>query len=168
MYSKIDSEVFKSVVQELVGEEAIDVVTMLKEKDEATDDEISQKLEIRLNIIRKTLYKLYDNHLADFRRIRDKSTGWFVYFWKLKPERMLDLVKNKKLMVLKKLQERLEYEKNNVFYQCNDGHPRYTFEEAVEITFQCQECQKPLENIQNTEYIKLLTTKIELLEKDLD
>ncbi|MHA1784104.1 MAG: transcription factor E [Candidatus Helarchaeota archaeon] len=161
-------EVFRSVVQELVGEEAIDVVSMLREKDEATDEEISQKLEIRLNIIRKTLYKLYDNHLADFRRIRDKSTGWFVYFWKLKPERMLDLVKSKKLLVLKKLKERLEYEKNNIFYQCSENHPRYTFEEAIEITFQCQVCQQPLENISNTEYIKILNEKIEFLENDLE
>ena len=166
MYSKINSEVFKSVIRELVGAEAIIVVSMLKDRDEATDEEISQKLEIRLNIIRKTLYKLYDNHLADFRRIRDKNTGWFVYFWKLKPDRMLDLVRNKKLLVLQKLSERLEYEKNNVFYQCPEKHLRYTFEEAVEITFQCK-CGNPLGNIENHEYVELLKTKVEILENDL-
>jgi transcription initiation factor TFIIE subunit alpha len=31
--------------------------------------------------VRRTLYKLYSEKLAQFRRIRDKSTGWFIYYW---------------------------------------------------------------------------------------
>ncbi|MHA1291785.1 MAG: hypothetical protein ACTSQJ_03845 [Promethearchaeota archaeon] len=30
---------------------------------------------MKLNTVRKTLYKLYSAKLAQFRRIRDKSTG---------------------------------------------------------------------------------------------
>jgi len=36
---------------------------------------------LKLNTVRKTLYKLYSGKLAQFRRIRDKSTGWFIYYW---------------------------------------------------------------------------------------
>ena len=36
---------------------------------------------LKLNTVRKTLYKLYSAKLAQFRRIRDKSTGWFIYYW---------------------------------------------------------------------------------------
>ena len=167
MISQIDSEVFLGVVQELVGEEAIAIVSMLNEKQEATDEELSTKLEVRLNIIRKTLYKLYDNHLAIFRRIRDKDTGWFVYFWQLKPERISDLVRTKKKMVLQKLVERLDYERNHVFYQCENGCPRFTFEESLEITFQCPTCNAPLVNISNNNIISVLEIKINILEKDL-
>lgn len=163
----LDSDVFLGVVQELVGEEAIAIVKMLKEKQEATDEELSTKLEVRLNIIRKTLYKLYDNHLAIFRRIRDKNTGWFVYFWKLKPERISDLVRTKKKMVLQRLKERLEFEADHVFYQCENGCPRFTFEEALEITFQCPTCHASLTNISNKEVISVLETKVKILEKDL-
>lgn len=39
---------------------------------EPNDDEI-----LKLNTVRKTLYKLYGEKLSQFRRIRDKSTGKF-------------------------------------------------------------------------------------------
>ncbi|MHC1591296.1 MAG: transcription factor E, partial [Candidatus Helarchaeales archaeon] len=151
-----------------VGKEAIAIVKMLNEKQEATDEELSNKLDVRLNIIRKTLYKLYDNHLAIFRRIRDKNTGWFVYFWKLKPERISDLVLAKKKMVLQKLKERLAYEREHVFYQCENGCPRFIFEEALEISFQCPTCHSPLINISNEDIISVLEAKVKLLEKDVE
>ncbi|TET76505.1 MAG: hypothetical protein E3J43_06945, partial [Candidatus Heimdallarchaeota archaeon] len=77
------------VVDDIAGEEVRKVTLVLLNADqETTDEEISEKLDMRLNQVRKSLYKLYDLQLATFRRIRDKSTGWFVYFWTLHPERI--------------------------------------------------------------------------------
>jgi len=164
---KVDNELFHNIVRILVGDEAVLIVSMLGGKPEATDEELATKLEIKLNIVRKILYKLYDYHLAVFRRIRDKKTGWFVYFWRLNPDRIGDLVNSKKKLVLQKLKERLTYEIDHVFYQCNNGCPRFTFEDAMEVSFSCPKCQIPLENISNKTIIEVLKTNVEILEKDL-
>jgi len=164
---KVDNELFYNIVRILVGDEAVSIVSMLGSKPEATDEELANKLEIKLNIVRKILYKLYDYHLAAFRRIRDKKTGWFVYYWNLNPDRIGDLVSSKKKLVLQKLQERLDYEKNHVFYQCHNGCPRFTFEDAMEVSFFCPQCQIPLENISNESIIEVLKINVEILENDL-
>ena len=82
----------KQVVIEFAGEEAFEVVSRLKEDEETTDEEIANETGMRLNAVRKILYKLYDLHLASYRRTRDKQTGWFVYYWILEPERIHDLL----------------------------------------------------------------------------
>ncbi len=171
MASKVENELFLNIVRILVGDEAVTIVTLLGNKlgnkSEATDEEIATKLEIKLNIVRKILYKLYDYHLAVFRRIRDKRTGWFVYFWKLNPERICDLVDSKKRLVLQKLRERLTYETGHVFYQCHNGCPRFTFEDAMEVSFNCPKCQTPLVNISNNNIIEVLKINVDILEEDL-
>ena len=167
MSIKVKNELFLDIVRELIGNEAVSIVSTLGKKPEATDEEIATKLEIKLNIVRKILYKLYDYHLAVFRRIRDKRTGWFVYFWKLMPERISDLINNKKKLVLQKLKERLNYEKEHVFYQCNNSCPRFTFEDAVEVSFNCPKCSTSLGNISNDSIIQILENNVNILKQVL-
>ena len=45
-----------------------------------TDEEISEKTNCKLNIVRKILYKLYDMRLASYKRDKDKETQWYTYF----------------------------------------------------------------------------------------
>jgi len=66
-------------VAPLFGEEAVRVVEIPEKVDETTDFQIADQTEIRLNTVRKTLYRLYDHSLVALRRSRDKETGWFVY-----------------------------------------------------------------------------------------
>jgi len=48
----------------------------------STDEEISEKISCKLNIVRKILYKLYDMRLASYKRDKDKETQWYTYDWK--------------------------------------------------------------------------------------
>ncbi len=76
------------------GDVAIEVGIELinSENDDITDEDITESIKVRiakkgidleptndeilkLNTVRKTLYKLYSQKVAQFRRIRDKSTG---------------------------------------------------------------------------------------------
>jgi len=74
----VDDERLKKVAA-LFGEEAVTVVEILEKVDETTDFQIADQTEIRLNTVRKTLYRLYDHSLVALRRSRDKETGWFVF-----------------------------------------------------------------------------------------
>ncbi len=163
------NDVFVSVVEELVGEDAVRVAIALSKRKEATDEEISQETGIKLNDVRKILYKLHNFNLATYRRIRDDNTGWFTYFWKINKERIYDLIKSRKKLVLEKLKERLEYEKSKMFFYCpNDGDTRLTFEEAMESSFKCPKCGNMLQHFDNSEIIKVLEEKIKELEKEIN
>ncbi len=158
----------KQVVIEFAGEDAFEVASRLKEDEETTDEEIANQTGMRLNAVRKILYKLYDLHLASYRRTRDKETGWFVYYWILEPERIHDLLHEKKSKVLERLKQRLAYEGENTFYHCNhDGCPRHTFEEAMANAFKCPLCNNQLVHVDNTQIISILQKQIEVLEEDI-
>ena len=159
----------KQVVTDFAGEEALEVVSHLKEDEETTDEVIAQETGMRLNAVRKILYKLYDLHLASYRRTRDKQTGWFVYYWILEPDRIHGLLLEKKKKVLERLQQRLSYEAKNTFYHCNhNGCPRHIFEDAMGNAFKCPICNGQLIHVDNTNIINLLRQQIEILIKDLE
>ncbi|MCE7741190.1 MAG: transcription factor E [Candidatus Heimdallarchaeota archaeon] len=155
------------VVDDIAGEEVKQVTLVLLNADkETTDEEISEKLDMRLNQVRKSLYKLYDLQLATFRRIRDKSTGWFVYFWTLHPERIDIFVEKKQQEVMSKLKERLNYEESNMFFTCNNPEcPRVTFQEAMDNNFECEHCNGRLEAFDNEQLKQVLTDKISEMEE---
>lgn len=164
----IDDEIITKIAEVIGGEDAVKIIETLKDCEETTDDIISQKTEIRLNIVRKILYKLYDHSLVGLRRSRDPNTGWFIFHWRLQPDQIEGFILNQKLRVLEKLETRLEYEKNHDFYYCNTlGCDRIPFEEAVETVFHCPKCGKPLKHFDNTKVISFLSEKIQLIRKEL-
>jgi len=149
-------------VAALFGEDAVRVVEVLKGVHEITDNEIADKTQIRLNLVRKAVYRLYDHSIVALRRCRDKETGWFVFNWRLQPDQLEGFILNQKRRVLEKLETRLEYEKSHEFYTCQTlGRKRYPFEEAFELLFKCPACNKPMIHINNDLSAEILTRKIE-------
>jgi len=154
---------------EILGDqEAPQVINVLKGSGEITDDEIANKTGIRLNFVRKILYKLYDHSLVALRRTRDEKTGWFVFHWKFQPDQLEGFIHNQKRRVLEKLQTRLDFEKSHDFYYCGSLKCQRTpFEEAVESVFRCPTCGNSLMHFNNADLVKALETKIEQLRKEL-
>jgi len=168
MLSTIDDATLMKVATALGEEDAVKLIEILKNSGEITDDEIANKTAIRLNLVRKILYKLYDHSLVSLRRTRDPKTGWFIFHWRLQPDQLEGYILSQKRRVLEKLSVRLEYEKNHDFYFCNTpGCKRVPFEEAVELVFHCSTCGKPLEHCANEALVEKLGTKVELLRKEL-
>ncbi|MCL2134633.1 MAG: transcription factor [Candidatus Bathyarchaeota archaeon] len=168
MLSTIDDATLMKVASALGEEEAVILIEHLKVSDETTDDEIANKTAIRLNSVRKILYKLYDHSLVSLRRTRDPKTGWFIFHWKLQPSQLEGFILSQKRRVLEKLSVRLEYEKNHDFYYCySEECKRVPFEEAVEVVFHCNTCDKPLIHFENEHMISKLLEKVETLRKEL-
>jgi transcription initiation factor TFIIE subunit alpha len=168
MLSTIDDATLMKVASSLGEEEAIMLIENLKSLDEITDDEIANKTGIRLNSVRKILYKLYDHSLVSLRRTRDPKTGWFIFHWKLQPDQLEGFILSQKRRVLEKLNVRLDYEANHDFYYCSTpGCRRVTFEEAVEAVFHCNICGKALSHFENRKMIENLTVKVDQLRKEL-
>ncbi len=156
------------MVEEIAGKEGVDVATVLVNVEETTDEEIATKTDLKLNIVRRILYKLHDNHLASYRRIRDTDTGWFLYYWKIDPRKAQALVNRKKRMVLSLLEQRLEHETNNELYACvNRDSPPVPFEEAMNLSFRCPVCNGLLQYVDNERTISFLRKQVEELRADL-
>ncbi|HLC00467.1 MAG TPA: transcription factor [Candidatus Bathyarchaeia archaeon] len=156
------------VAAALGEEDAVKLIETLKGAEETTDDEIATKTGIRLNTVRKILYKLYDHSLVSLRRTRDPKTGWFIFHWRLQPDQLEGFILSQKRRVLEKLSVRLEYERNHDFYYCSTvGCKRVPFEEAVELVFHCSTCGKPLAHSDNLNIVEKLGTKVDVLRKEL-
>jgi len=146
----------------LFGEDAVRIVETLQGVNEITDIEIADKTQIRLNMVRKALYRLYDHSLVALRQSRDKETGWFIFNWRLQLDQLEGFILNQKRRVLEKLEIRLEYEKSHEFYTCQTpGCKRIPFEEAFELLFKCPSCNKPMMHFNNSWLVEILTRKIE-------
>ncbi len=164
----VDDKTLTRVAEVFGNEEAVQIIGTLKGVDEITDDEISSQTGIRLNSVRKILYKLYDHSLVGLRRSRDENTGWFIFHWRLQPDQLEGFIFNQKRRVLEKLQARVEYEKSHDFYYCHTaGCRRFPFEEAVDLVFRCSTCKKPLMHFDNGQLIETLNRKIGELRKEL-
>jgi transcription initiation factor TFIIE subunit alpha len=164
----VDDSTLEKVAEAFGGEEAVQIINVLKEVNEITDDEIANRTEIRLNNVRRILYKLYDHSLVGLRRSRDKTTGWFIFHWRLQLDQLAGFISNQKRRVLEKLEARLEYEKSHDFYSCfTEGCRRVSFEEAMELVFRCPTCNKLLMHYDNTELKSALMDRVEALRKEL-
>jgi len=168
MLSLVDDKTLQKVAEAFGGEEAVQIVNVLKEVGETTDDEIAAKTEIRLNTVRKILYKLYDHSLVGLRRSRDKNTGWFIFHWRLQLDQLAGFILNQKRRVLEKLEARLAYEQSHDFYYCfTEGCKRIPFEDAMELVFRCPTCNKLLMHFDNEKVKDALRKRVEALRKEL-
>ncbi|UCH70922.1 MAG: transcription factor [Candidatus Bathyarchaeota archaeon] len=163
----VDEETLKKVAA-LFGEDGVRVVEVLRGAHEIIDIDIVDQTEIRLNTVRKTLYRLYDHSLVALRESRDKETGWFIFHWRLQPDQLEGFIFNQKRRVLEKLETRLKYEKNHEFYSCQtQGCRTLPFEQAFEVLFRCPTCNKPMSYVTNNKIIETITRKIAQIKKEL-
>lgn len=168
MLAYMNNSVLTKVAEALGEEEAIKIIEVLRNSSEVTDDKVANKTGIRLNSVRKILYKLYDHSLVSLRRTRDPETGWFIFHWKLQPDQLEGFILSQKRRVFEKLALRLEYEKDHDFYYCfTPGCKKVPFEDAVELVFKCPMCGKPLMHYDNNDIIDVLEDKVERLRNEL-
>ena len=131
-----------------------------------TDEEIANKTGIKLNIVRKILYKLYDLGLASYKRSKDPETQWFTYTWKFEKDEVINHIIKDSEEYLKMLHDELEREENNMFFICPQGHVRLDFDDASDYEFLCPVCGEELEFQDNADTIKQIKEDIKMVESN--
>jgi transcription initiation factor TFIIE subunit alpha len=170
----VDDDVLRKVAKAIGGEDAVKIVMALKKYKEATDDQIlsyiaeGAETEIKLNDVRKILFKLYNHSIVQCNGVRDETTGWFIFRWSLQLDQVEGYIKTQKKRILKILKTRLEHEEAHDFYYCYTlGCKSLIFEDAMEYAFKCPVCGSPLRHFDNQNIITNLTNKIRQLEAEL-
>lgn len=165
----IDDPVLQELIHEIITEEeekeAIPILECLM-AGKVTDEEIAEKTSLKLNIVRRVLYKLYDAGVASYKRSKDPETQWYTYTWKFEPEKVEDMAKRRHREIVGKLKEALEFEESNMFFVCREGHYRFTFDEAAENNFTCPECDCEMEFMDNSDIIQQLRNELSLYENN--
>jgi len=158
LLNDIDTLIFE-FLENLLGEGGVEIASIIGMK-ESTAEELAEETTMKINDVRKVLYKLYDHRLASYRRIRDKNTGWYIYYWKLDVEKAPEIIGEIEDNYLSRLEERLEHETSSMYFLCKNNCMRYSFEEAQELMFKCPHCEESLEYFDNTKIITRLEDEI--------
>ena len=162
----INDPLVKQLLTNVVeNEDNLPIVEALSDGIE-TDEEIANKTGIKLNIVRKILYKLYDMGLASYKRSKDPETQWFTYSWKFEKDEVINRIIKDSENYLSMLNEELEREENNMFFICPQGHVRLDFDEASDYEFLCPACGEELEFQDNQEIIAQIKEDIKMVESN--
>ena len=162
----IEDPLVKTLLTNVVEDESnLPIVKALLDGVE-TDEEIAEKTGIKLNIVRKILYRLYDIGLASYKRSKDPETQWFTYSWKFEKEEVINRITKDSEDYLKMLNEELERKENNMFFICPQGHVRLDFDESSDYEFMCPVCGEELEFQDNADNIKQIKEDIKMVESN--
>jgi transcription initiation factor TFIIE subunit alpha len=157
-----DNPLVREYFWKMVGEDGLKIMENIPEG-EITDETIAKLSDTKLTAVRKVLYMLYKNRIAEYRTERDDNTGWITYWWSFNHNNIKKTMVEEADVALSGLREKLEYERNGEFYQCHCQ--RILFEEAAEKDFWCEECESNFEYFDNGDLVKELEKQIKELEK---
>jgi transcription initiation factor TFIIE subunit alpha len=130
-------------------------------KGKTFDLEISEEIDIKLTIVRKVLYKLYDAGIVTYTKTRDpEKANQYLYSWQFEQQKVFDIINRKNEKLLEEIEKSIAYEEENMFFACQANGHRYEFEKASENNFECPQCGESLDFQDNsTIIVELLKEK---------
>ncbi|MDR1818963.1 MAG: transcription factor E [Methanobrevibacter sp.] len=159
--NKIVLEYLNGIVED---EENITIVECLLD-DIGYDEEIAEKTNIKLNIVRKVLYKLYDSGLTTYKRNKDPETQWYTYFWKFDANNVYLNLNEKYEMYVNRLEKLLSFEEDNMFFVCENDHLRVDYNRANDLEFICPDCGNKFIFKDNNERVLSIANEIKNYKK---
>lgn len=133
-----------------------------------TDEEIHEKTEIKLNTVRKLLYKLHDASIANYKRNKDPETQWYTYSWRFDEKEYVEKITKfyeERIEQRSKLLDELE---NNLYFVCcmDPEHFKGNYSESSEYEFYCPVCDYELEPYDSKKEKSLLKRRITIDKKN--
>jgi transcription initiation factor TFIIE subunit alpha len=163
----LEEPALKEYLRKLVTDEGLKVIEAIPPDGEITDEKLAEVSGINLYVVRKTLYNLYEKHVTEYRRERNDENGWLTYFWKLNFKDMDITIRSEMEKLSRNLKQRLNFELNNTFYECDKDKKRFLFDSATKNGFKCSICGSKLRAVDNSELIQAIERRIELLRGSL-
>ncbi len=155
----IEKYPFFDVIEQIAGEEACEIVKSLLFEDK-TIKEIAKDTGLKINLIRKVLYKLNKYYIATYEKSEKKINPIFREFtWRFNPQAVVKYVEKRKEVLIDNLKKNLNYlSQKQVFFCGNQGCSTYDFEKAFELNFKCPNCNTALKLLDSTTTINKIKT----------
>ncbi len=139
-----------------VSPELKEIISLLEKKDSLSENELAEKMNIKINGARKLLYILREWGFADYEKKSDEQKNWwFIYYWSIDKEKILKRYINAVKNEISKREELLK-EESEYSFSCTECNLKYTYQEALENNFECKECGGVLQDLNNEIIIKKL------------
>jgi transcription initiation factor TFIIE subunit alpha len=164
----MQSKLLKSIVVELAGIQAEQIIDILIDKNDVNEFLIAKRMKMTINQVRNILYKLSAEGLVSFTRKKDKRKGWYIYFWTLDTEKCLMKLEVELMKKIKDLEILLQNRMARRYYLCKSCNIEVGEESALEHDFSCQECAEVYQLADNDKPIKEITGRIKAKQRDLD
>lgn len=158
-------------LKKIGGEYAIDLVKICERKRKGvTDEHIGKKMKnLKVTEIRTILNRLHFLGIATYQKSRNTKTGWYSYSWGIKIPRIVELILDEWKEELDKLEKKVEFEKNYVFFGCKTRVCESTpFEIAAEYQFKCPQCGNVMESVDNEKRLGGLRKRADLIRRESD
>lgn len=163
---RITKKLIEEVVQELVGDEALDIIFYLRGKTRISEFIIAEELDLEIHKTRNILYRLLEHNIVSFMRKKDKIKGWYICYWDFNESLIPYLSEKIASEKVHKLKERLNREQGGQFYMCKNACVRMDFEKSIEFNFKCPECGEIMNLQDNARTIEFLKQRIKELTGD--
>lgn len=162
-------KLLEEFVENMLGDEAVKIFKLLlRERKDLTEDEISEKTGLARNITRKNLYLLQEYRLVSYKRIKNRETGWYYYYWRINDEELPLILLELKKDIINKLKLKMEKLKlDTTAYVCPVCKRRYSFSEAFDNEFKCTHCDVELVYVETNSYVDKLNKIVTKLEEEL-
>jgi transcription initiation factor TFIIE subunit alpha len=154
----------RGYLKNLVGDDGLEMIERAS-INELTDEKIAEETGSNLNTVRRTLYILYENRLANYRRERDKDSGWLTYLWKVDLSDISRNMDEEAQKLIRKLDTRFDFEGQSVCYTCENGCGRFLFETASDYDFVCPVCHAGLDYQDSSVLVDAVRRKLEELRR---
>ncbi len=166
MVTKEEKEYILKAISMLLRREAAIVVSYMLEKEAVSEEWLAKQSDLKITVVRKILYDLFNLGLVDFIKERDEKSGWYIYNATFKLNKLNEVILDRLKNTLKKLKQRLKYEEENTFYECPVHKIRMLESEAITNNYICniEGCNSVLEIKDNTHIINKLKKKIQEIE----
>jgi len=151
----------QQLLEGLLDEDSIHILKILS-KGEITDQKIAEKMKVRPNTIRRMLNEMHTKGIITYRKEKEKS-GWYNYIWRINLERLEEYIAVEKDGYVNSLQDRLNFEEENHFFQCTDGCVKMEYTRALESQFKCPLCGNELSHYDNAKDITAIRKELKLL-----
>ncbi len=164
---KLSNKITDDLIREVVGDDAIKLVNLLRNKTNVSEFKLAEKLKLTVNHVRNILYRLQEHNLVTSVRRKDKKKGWYIYYWTFNTHQAKILLSSLKKKKLEDLKNKLNTESIDSFFLCPKDTTKLKVDYAMEHDFKCPECGSLLKHLDNDQYLAKIRKEIEELEQDL-
>jgi transcription initiation factor TFIIE subunit alpha len=159
-------------ILELIGvtfdETGEEIITTLDKEGAINENILAENMDLRINDVRKVLYKLMDLGFAKYIKEKDEEKKWwYVYKWCLEKSKIHYRYITHIRAKLHENERQLLAEQEYVF-ECKKCKHKYTYAEALEGNFFCSECDGVVKEVKNKKLMMELSKKIKLLLEEMN